>query len=145
MDSAPNVHPKMNTQAGRPRRWSDAERRFVSQHRMDGYVLISEGLRGAGFDRTPHAVRMFAAREMGLRLAKYPAGGMTRCVECGRWYARPNTKGGREGFCPTCWKRRQLDAMREGAAERAAAVEYDNEKHALRRVREGTKGDGRRR
>lgn len=129
MVSTQNVQPNQN------KRWSDTERRFISTHRKDGYVLISEGLRGFGRDRTPDAVRMYALRRMGLTLAKWPEDGMRKCVQCGNWYARPNTTAGREGYCPTCWKRRQTEALREGRAERAANLEYDSTKHAILRER----------
>ena len=37
--------------------WRDAEDRYISQHRTDGYVLISEGLKGMGYYRIPRARR----------------------------------------------------------------------------------------
>lgn len=119
--------------AQRSDRWTDAEDRFVKAHRLDGYLLISEGLAGRGYDRTPDAVRYRAYRKWGVRLAKYPVGGMRKCVACGRWEARPNTVPGRAGYCEACWKRRKAQAMREGADERDAENEYQREKKARRK------------
>lgn len=130
VESRQTEHPKVF------KRWTDAERRFISAHRSDGYVLISEGLSGFGYDRSPMAVRLFARRCMGLNLRKWPANGMEKCVCCGRWYARPDTNAGREGYCPTCWRKRQTEAMREGSAERAALRDYDRVKHDRKRRKE---------
>lgn len=110
------------------KRWSDEEERVVSQHRMDGYVMISELMRGRGMDRTPEAVKVHARKAMGLRLAKYPEGDLRPCVECGRFAARPNTHAGRAGFCPSCWERRKTKAYAEGTEELRAAREYACEK-----------------
>ena len=116
--------------AKRSDHWTDDEDRFIKSHRLDGYLLIAEGMAGRGYDRTPDAVRFRAYRKWGIRLAKYPVGGMRKCVSCGRWDARPNTASGRAGFCEACWKRRKAQAMREGADERAAENEYQREKKA---------------
>lgn len=107
--------------------WRDAEDRYISAHRMDGYLLISEGLKGRGYYRTPEAVKKHAGR-IGIKLARYPENGLRECIECGQWAARPNTVAGRAGFCPTCWTRRKTDALREGRAEKRAAMEYEREK-----------------
>lgn len=108
--------------------WREAENRFISAHRDDGYLLISEGLRGRGYLRTPDAVRVHAERALGIHLSKYPASGLKPCIQCQRYYARPNTVGGRAGFCPTCWRKRQAQAFREGRAEHQAESEYQREK-----------------
>lgn len=108
--------------------WTDDEDRFLKAHRLDGYLLIAEGLAGRGYERTPDAVRYRAYRKWGIRLAKYPVGGMRKCIACGKWDARPNTASGRAGFCEACWKRRKAQAMREGAEERSAENEYQRAK-----------------
>lgn len=126
----------------RYRPWTDSEARFVSTHREDGYLLISEGLAGRGRRRSPGAVKVFALRRLGISLSKYPSSGMRKCVSCGQWDARPNTQAGRAGFCPTCWKRRKAAAMREGAAEHAADAEYDREKKARRARKKKGKQNG---
>lgn len=130
----PYVHRKQNI---RKKRWSDRENRFISTHRLDGYLLISEGLRGIGSERAPEAVRMHALRSLGIRLSKYPASGMRKCVSCGRWDARPNTEAGRAGFCQACWERRKAEAVREGRDEDSARREYQRVKRARNRRETG--------
>lgn len=113
--------------------WRDAEDRYISQHRTDGYVLISEGLKGMGYYRSPEAVRMHAYRCLKFPLSKYPEHGVRKCAECGCYDARPGTVAGRAGFCPTCWTKRKAQAMREGRSERAAESEYQREKKKRRK------------
>lgn len=113
--------------------WRDAEDRYISQHRTDGYVLISEGLKGMGYYRSPEAVRMHAYRCLKFPLSKYPEHGVHKCVECGCYDARPGTVAGRAGFCPTCWTKRKAQAMREGRSEHAAESEYQREKKKRRK------------
>lgn len=113
--------------------WRDSEDRYISAHRMDGYLLIAEGLKSRGYNRTPEAVKKRASRALGIKLTKYPANGLRECIECGQWAARPNTVAGRAGFCPTCWTRRKTEALREGRAERRAIAEYEREKKSGQR------------
>lgn len=122
------VHRKMNNSYF----WRDAENRYILAHREDGYLLISDGLKGRGYHRSPAAVRMHAERSLGLHLSKFPKGGMRLCVSCGTYYARPSTVCGRAGFCPTCWRKRQAAAMREGRSELEAEREYQREKKRRR-------------
>lgn len=110
------------------KRWSDEEERVVRQHREDGYVMISELMRGRGMDRSPEAVKRHALKYMGLRLPKYPREGLRRCVACGRFAARPSTQSGRAGFCPSCWDRRKAEAYAEGTEEMRAKLAYDRER-----------------
>lgn len=119
-------------------RWTDREDRYISTHRMDGYVLIAEGLSAIGPGRTPDAVRMHAWRKLRIALAKYPAGGMRKCIVCGRWYARPNTRAGKSGFCPSCWERRKAEAYEEATDELDSIRAY----HRARKYRRthGVKG-----
>lgn len=110
------------------KRWTDDEERIVRQHREDGYLMISELMRGRGLDRSPVSVKSHAIKKMGLKLPKYPVGGLKPCVSCGRFAARPSTQAGRAGFCPSCWDRRKADAYAEGTEELRAKHAYDNER-----------------
>ena len=123
--------------------WSDREDRFISTHRKDGYVLIAEGLRAYGHDRSPNAVKAHARRALGLRLPKWPESGMRKCIACGRWDARPNTQAGRAGFCPTCWARRKADAYAESLGELDAIREYHRWRKYKRTHLNGKKGETR--
>ena len=125
MESLVDVPRKSNK---RKTRWSDREDRFISTHRRDGYILISEGLAAFGRERSPEAVKMHALRALGLKLAKYPASGVRKCIECGRWEARPETQAGRAGFCLACWQRRKTEAYAEATDELRASREYNQQK-----------------
>lgn len=116
----------------RKKRWSDSENRFISAHRADGYVLISEGLRALGYERSPDAVKKHAERALGIHLKLAPDGGARKCIECGRWDARPNTDAGRAGFCQACWERRKAQAYAEATDELRAKREYAREKKRRR-------------
>lgn len=126
-------------------RWTDREDRYISTHRMDGYVLIAEGLSAIGARRTPDAVRMHAWRKLGIALAKYPAGGMRKCIVCGRWYARPNTRSGKSGFCPSCWERRKAEAYDEATDELESIRAYQRAKKYRRTHGRNGKSHGSRR
>lgn len=71
---------------------------------------------------------MHAKRALGLRLAKYPASGVRKCIGCGKWEARPETQAGRAGFCIACWNRRKAEAFAEATDELRARREYDQQK-----------------
>lgn len=129
VDSCPNVQRIKNKAK---KRWSDQENRYLLAHRSDGFLLISEGLEGFGYHRSPDAVRVHAQRDLGITLAKYPESGMRKCVSCGQWDARPGTTAGNAGFCPTCWTRRKTRAYLEGGRERDAQREYEREKKRRR-------------
>lgn len=101
---------------------------MIRQHREDGYLMISELMRGRGLDRSPEAVKVHARKHMGLRLSKYPKSGLRPCIECGRFAARPSTQAGRSGFCPSCWDKRKTEAYAEGTEEMRAKRSYDNER-----------------
>ena len=109
-------------------RWSDREERYISNHRRDGYLLISEGLSAWGCYRSPAAVKAHALRAMGLKLKRFPESGVRKCIECGRWEARPETQAGRAGFCLTCWQKRMTQAYAEATDELRARREYDQQK-----------------
>lgn len=132
VDSTPNDQRQMVISK---KRWSDAEDRFISSHRTDGYLLIAEGLEAQGRHRSPESVRLHARRDLGIRLGRYPDSGMRKCVDCGRWDARPGTQAGNAGFCPTCWTRRKTRAYLEGREEQDARREYEREKKRRRRSR----------
>ena len=129
VDSYPNVQRIKNKTK---KRWSDQENRYLLAHRSDGFLLVSEGLEGFGYHRSPDAVRVHAQRDLGITLAKYPESGMRKCVSCGQWDARPGTTAGNAGFCPTCWTRRKTRAYLEGVRERDAQREYEREKKRRR-------------
>ena len=112
--------------------WRTCEDRYIVTHRLDGYLLIAESMKGRGYARSPEAIKKRAQRVLGINLSKYPASGMRKCVACGQWEVRPNSHAGRMGFCPACWRKRQAEAIREGAAERAAEAEYQKEKKRRR-------------
>lgn len=136
------MYSRETVHADKNKHWKDAEDRYISAHRADGYVLISEGLKGRGFDRTPDAVRVRARRKLGVNLKRYPED-MEPCVCCGKWYARPGTRAGRAGFCPSCWNRRKAAAIREGREEAATEREYQREKKRRRDARKkGENTDG---
>lgn len=117
------------------KRWSDEEERVVRQHREDGYLMISEIMRGRGLDRSPEAVKMHAYKRMGLKLSKYPTGGLKPCIQCGRFAARPSTQAGRAGFCPSCWDKRKTEAYAEGTEELRAKRAYDNERKLRKTIK----------
>ena len=125
MESRVDVPRKSNK---RKNRWSDREDRYISTHRRDGYILISEGLSVFGRHRSPDAVKMHAKRALSLNLSKYPASGVRKCIECGRWETRPETQAGRAGFCIACWQRRKAEAYAEATDELRARREYDQQK-----------------
>ncbi len=110
------------------KRWSDRENRYISAHRADGYELISEGLAAFGCERTPDAVKKHALRSLGIKLRRDPERGMRKCIECGRWDARPSTRSGRAGFCPACWEKRKSAAYAEATDEMMAGKLYEREK-----------------
>ena len=110
------------------KRWSDRENRYISAHRADGYELISEGLAAFGCERTPDAVKKHALRSLGIKQRRDPEHGMRKCIECGRWDARPSTKAGRAGFCPACWEKRKSAAYAEATDEMMAGKLYEREK-----------------
>lgn len=112
--------------------WRTCEDRYIVTHRLDGYLLIAESMKGRGYHRSPEAIKKRAQRVLGINLSKYPATGMRKCIVCGQWEVRPNSHAGRAGFCPTCWRKRQAEAIREGAMERAAEAEYQKEKKRRR-------------
>lgn len=118
-------------------RWTDREDRYICAHRDDGYLLISEGLGAMGSERTPAAVKAHARRRLRIRLRRFPASGMRKCVVCGRWEARPSTPEGREGYCPSCWRRRLTEALSEGREELAARREYATTRKRRARERGG--------
>lgn len=132
MESRVDVPRKRNK---RKTRWSDREDRFISTHRRDGYILISEGLAAFGRARSPEAVKMHAKRALGLKLAKYPASGVRKCIGCGKWEARPETQAGRAGFCIACWNRRKAEAFAEATDELRARREYDQQKKHRKTLR----------
>lgn len=140
MDSPSNVQRIRNKAK---RHWSDPENRYLLAHRADGYLLISEGLAGYGYERSPDSVRVHAMRDLGITLAKYPESGMRRCVSCGQWEARPGTTAGNAGFCPSCWTRRKTRAYLEGKSERDASREYEREKKRRRDERKRRRSQGR--
>lgn len=127
----------------RKKPWSDREDRFISTHRRDGCILIAEGLKALGSERSCQAVRMHAKRRLGLKLGMYPDNGMRKCVVCGRWDARPNTHAGKAGYCPTCWKKRKAEAYAESVSELEAEKEYrrwvKHQKDLRKRQRRGEK------
>lgn len=110
------------------KRWSDRENRYISAHRADGYELISEGLAAFGCERSPDAVKKHALRSLGIKLRRDPEHGMRKCIECGRWDARPSTRSGRAGFCPACWEKRKSAAYAEATDEMMAGKLYEREK-----------------
>lgn len=112
--------------------WRTCEDRYIVTHRLDGYLLIAESMKGRGYNRTPEAIKKRAQRVLGINLSKYPVSGMRKCIVCGQWEVRPNSHAGRAGFCPACWRRRQAEAIREGTAERAAEAEYQKVKKRRR-------------
>lgn len=116
-------------------RWRDTEDRFIKAHRADGCFLLSEGLKGRGYDRTPEAIKKHARRQLGMTLSMYPVNGYRKCVRCGRWDARPNTQAGRAGFCLACWNRRKSEAIREGRDEKITNAEYQRLKKSRSNAR----------
>lgn len=122
--------------------WRSDEDRYIRTHRLDGYLLISESMKGRGWNRSPEAIKKHAKRVLGINLSKYPHTGMQRCVSCGKWEVRPNSRAGQMGLCPACWRRRQAEAIREGMDEKRAETDYQREKKRRRDARNRMRGKG---
>lgn len=122
--------------------WRSDEDRYIRTHRLDGYLLISESMKGRGWNRSPEAIKKHAKRVLGINLSKYPHTGMQRCVSCEKWEVRPNSRAGQMGLCPACWRRRQAEAIREGMDEKRAETEYQREKKRRRDARNRMRGKG---
>lgn len=114
-----------NTSRVRQGRWTDAERRYLSQHRTDGAERIAVAL-----GRTPASVTIEASKlHVSLRVKPGDV-----CPVCGTHSIRQGTSDVRHGMCRTCWEREKARVLREANAERRARLSYDAAKDESKRI-----------
>lgn len=114
-----------NSSRVRQGRWTDAERRYLSQHRTDGAERIAVAL-----GRTPASVKIEASR-IHVSLRALPG---DLCPVCGAHPIRVGTSDASHGMCRTCWEKEKARVLREANAERRAKLAYDAAKDESKRI-----------